>query len=382
MRKKLSLFVFIDAFGWELLRDHPFLDDVLVTKAPLETIFGYSSSCDPSIITGKLPQQHGHFSFFYYNPEKSPFGLCRLLSFLPKFVTRRGRVRRLLSRFIQRLYGFTGYFQIYNMPFKHLPLFDYSEKRDIYEKGGINSGDETIFDHLREQGIRYHFSDWRLSEEHNLAALEEALRAADVELAYLYMASMDAILHEHGTVSPHVTRKIGWYEEQVRKLLALAEERYDEVQLYVFSDHGMTDVTESCDLMRPIGELGLRFGVDYAAVYDSTMARFWFLEESSRQPIVEVLEREPRGDILSEEQLEAYGCNFADRKYGELFFLMKPGVLINPSFMGEVQLGGMHGYRPDHEGSVAMFAASVEVDPLPRDLRDLYTLMRREVPPS
>ncbi len=71
--KRISLFVFIDALGWELLKRHSFLDDILITKEPLGTIFGYSSTCDPTIITGKLPRYHGHFSFFYFNPEGSPF---------------------------------------------------------------------------------------------------------------------------------------------------------------------------------------------------------------------------------------------------------------------------------------------------------------------
>ena len=32
---RLSLFVFIDAFGWELVQHYPFLDDLLTVKAPL-----------------------------------------------------------------------------------------------------------------------------------------------------------------------------------------------------------------------------------------------------------------------------------------------------------------------------------------------------------
>lgn len=82
--KTLSLFVFIDALGYEILKNHTFLDDTLKTKAPLGTIFGYSSTCDPTIITGKLPREHDHFSFFAYNPEKSIFKACRPLSFLPR----------------------------------------------------------------------------------------------------------------------------------------------------------------------------------------------------------------------------------------------------------------------------------------------------------
>ena len=106
----------------------------------MQTVFGYSSTCDPTILTGLQPAQHGHFSFFYYNPQDSPFGVCRWLSLLPQSLTRRGLVRRLMSSAIRRYYGYTGYFQIYNMPFRYLPLFDYSEKRDIYQPNGINSG--------------------------------------------------------------------------------------------------------------------------------------------------------------------------------------------------------------------------------------------------
>ncbi len=81
--KELSLLVFIDAPGWEILRQRSLPDGLLTIKVPLDTIFGYSSTCAPTIITGKLPREHGHFSFFYYNPTKSPFGICRFLDILP-----------------------------------------------------------------------------------------------------------------------------------------------------------------------------------------------------------------------------------------------------------------------------------------------------------
>lgn len=380
--KKVSLFVFIDAFGWEILKRHSFLDDLLVTKVPLGTIFGYSSTCDPTIITGKMPRDHGHFSFFVFNPAESPFAICRYLAVLPKFLTRRGRVRRVLSRIIQRHYGYTGYFQIYNMPFHYLPLFDYSEKRDLYQPGGINSGVPTIFDHLRDQGIPFYLSDWRIKEEDNLKSLEHVLEEGKIVFAYLYMAAMDAILHAHGTTSHLVTEKIKWYENKLRSVITLAQKKYDSVHVYIFADHGMTDITDECDLIKQIDRLGLRFGIDYAAMYDSTMARFWFPREAAREKIIEVLEKEPRGQILSEARLREYGCDFADNTYGDLFFLLNPGVLLLPSFMGETSLAGMHGYAPEHKDSSAMLASNVVPEPMPQRLDDLYDLMLKEVSQS
>jgi len=379
---ELSLFVFIDAFGWEVARKYPFLDDVLVTKKPLGTIFGYSSTCDPTILTGKLPREHGHFSFFYHNPKDSPFGVCRLLGLLPKFITRRGRVRRVMSRIIRRYYGYTGYFQIYNMPFRYLPLFDYSEKRDIYQKGGINGGCPTIFDYLRDNRIPFYLSDWRASEEHNLKTLDDALEKGEIRFGYLYMAAMDATLHAYGTDSPKVAAKIQWYEEQIRKVLATAERKYSKVRIFLFSDHGMTDIIGLVDLIPRIDALGYRLGVDYNVVYDSTMARFWFFRDDARARVVEALKGEPHGRILNRADLTEFGCDFPDTKYGELFFLLDPGYLLCPSFMGETPLAGMHGYAPGDKDSLALFCSNVKPDPMPERLDDLYSLMLREVSPQ
>lgn len=376
---EVALFVFIDAFGWELLKRHPdFLADELPFRSRLESVLGYSSTCDPTIITGLMPQDHGHFSFFAYAPEKSPFRLLKPLALLPRSITRRGRVRRMMSRFIKRLYGYTGYFQIYNMPFDRLDLFEYTEKRDLYQPGGINSGAPTVFDFLRGNGIPFHLSDWRRPEEENLASLRAELDKGGIRFAYLYMAAMDAILHAEGTASPRVSEKIAWYDRELRRVLEHARRRYGTVRLHVFSDHGMTDIREACDLMPRIEATGLRFGEDYAAVYDSTMARFWFLRDGAREAVLEALAAEPRGRVLAPEDLEAYQCRFPGDRYGELFFLLDPGVLLCPSFMGEAMLAGMHGYDPADKDTDAMFASSHACEPVPARLDGLHGLMRGE----
>jgi len=381
----LSLFVFIDALGWEILKNHPdFLKDEMDIRKPLNTIFGYSSTCDPTIITGLMPRDHGHFSFFYYNPEASPFGVLRPLGLLPRSITRRGRVRRILSRMIKRYYGYTGYFQIYNMPFNRLHLFDYSEKNDLYEPGGINNGQRTIFDHLRDNHIPFAMSDWRRDEEFNLGAMEETFRKGEVRFAYLYLAAMDAVLHARGSRAQEVSDKMAWYDTRLRHLFDVAKRSYSDVRIHVFSDHGMTDTVAEFDLIRRIEALDLAFGADYAAVYDSTMARFWFLRAGTREAVTRVLETTEAasaGRILDEATLREWGVDFPGRTYGELFFLMNPGVLLNPSYMGETRLEGMHGFEPHHKDSVAAIMSNSSPGKgaeLPEGLEDMYSLMRRE----
>ena len=133
--KKLSLFVFIDAVGWEILRRRRFLEDLLPERAPLQTIFGYSCTCDPTILTGKMPREHGHFSFFRYDPAASPFGAVRRLDLLPRWITGSARVRNRLSRLIAKSLGYTGYFQIYHMPFKFPPSSTTRKSRTSIGRG-------------------------------------------------------------------------------------------------------------------------------------------------------------------------------------------------------------------------------------------------------
>ena len=376
--RKLTICVFVDALGWELVQQCGFMNDVLTYKYPLGTIFGYSSTCDPTILTGKLPREHGHFAFYYYNPAASPFGFYRHFSWLPKSFFNRGRVRARLSLEIKRFHGFTGYFQLYNMPFRHLHLFDYSERRDIYQPGGINSGARTIFDVLREKAIPASISDWHLPEFVRVAALHRDLEEGQVRFAFLFLSGLDAVLHEHGTQAQEVKDHLALYEKQLRLLIEKAESMYDSVRMCVFSDHGMTDITRTVDLMKRIESLGLEFGVDYAAVYDSTVARFWFLREGSRKAIIQALRQCPEGRILSDKQLADWGCDFPDKKYGQLFFLLNPGVLLCPSFMGEKPLAAMHGYAPDDRFSVASFMTNVALERVPKRLDDLFGLMYSE----
>ncbi len=376
--KRLTLCAFIDAFGWEILKKHPFLDDVLTYRQPLVSMLGYSSTCIPTILTGRRPEKHGHMAFFYYSPSTSPFRYWRFLRWFPRSITSRGRVRHLISKIIQKVHGYTGYFQIYNIPFDHFHLFDYSEKKDIYEPGGISGGCPTLFDRLREAGIPFHKSDWRKGEQENYDSLIEAVQKSDIRVGYLYWAQMDGLLHEQTKEGDRIGEKIRWYESRLKQLLEAARSHYEEVDLIVVSDHGMCTAGRSVDLMKRISSTGLQFGLDYVAVYDSTMARFWFLKEGARGRIEAGLRAEPSGRILSESELRTYGCWFEDSRFGELIYLMDPGTLINPSHMGESAPAGMHGYEPSHPDSLAIFLSTEAPEKPLHDLADIqpYLLKR------
>ena len=57
-------------------------------------------------------------------------------------------------------------------------------------------------------------------------------------------------------------------------------------ELTVFSDHGMTPLRGVADVPAALAKTGLAWGEHYASAIDSTMARFWWLEDGAAAPPV------------------------------------------------------------------------------------------------
>jgi hypothetical protein len=352
MKRILPLFIMIDAMGWEILRHDAFGEDFAPNRKRLESVFGYSSTCVPSILSGRWPVEHRNWCYFVHDPARSPFRSLRPLRWLPKAVTSRRLFRRWLTRFVKVRLSFRGYFDLYNIPFRHIHNYDFTEKKSPLQPGGMNRG-ENIFDLLVAQGTPYFVSDPARSEEQNRDALATALRAGKVDFAFMYWPGLDGLLHRVGNDSPEIPARLRIYEQWIRQLLAAAGNQYAEVRLYVFSDHGMANCDEHLDLMARIDTLPVAMERDYAVVYDSTMARFWFFNDRARQIITAELQRVPQGRIVPDAELERLHTLFPDRYFGELIFLAREGVLIVPSHMGVRPIRAMHGYHPSDKHSFA-----------------------------
>jgi hypothetical protein len=384
----LPLFVFIDACGWEIIRNDPFARAFAPYRRRLDSVFGYSSACVPSIVSGAWPTDHRNWSYFVYDPKRSPFRWLKLFKWLPDTITSRRRFRRYLSRFLQRPLKFRGYFDLYNIPFEYISLFDFSEKKSPLRPGGMNRGG-NIFDFLEIHNIPYHVSDPANSETENLTNLIGEIRLEQVDFAFVYWPDLDGLLHMVGNKSAEVPAKLRVYEQRLEQLLTHAHEHYQKVHLYVFSDHGMANCTEYLDLKSIIEKLarehGLRFGRDYVVVYDSTMARFWFPEveggargsaPTAREIIESRLNQIPQGRIVPDAELERLRALFTDRYFGEVIFLVKEGVLIVPSHMGQRPIKAMHGYHPEEQHSyAALLSNRFDIPATVTAIPNIYDLM-------
>ena len=361
MDNLVKVFVFVDALGWRQVEKYNFLVDLLPYRRSIEMQFGYSCTAIPTILTGRRPDEHGHLAFYDYAPGRSPFRAMRLVApfMRPRSLWRRGRVRNQLSKFVKRLYGFTGYFQLYGVPFERLPYLDYCEKRDMFLPGGM-SPLPNLADVWTGQGMRWHISDWHLPEDENFRRAEALFRAGAVDRAFVYSAAFDALQHDNVGRDEVLAPKVEAYANSIRSLHAALTESGRPFELTVFSDHGMTPLSRTIDIPAALDGTGMEWGVDYASAIDSTMARFWWLRSGAEERCREALAGFP-GHWLTADDERRNGILRGDRKFGDGIFLVDPGVQIVPSDMGVKPLNGMHGYDPADGDSLACWLSTVPV---------------------
>jgi hypothetical protein len=376
MKKRIDVFIFIDALGWEIVQKHNFLSDILPNRYPAEMVFGYSSTAIPTILSGEPPTVHKHLSFYYYDPENSPFKLIKHLNLkhLPSKIFDRWRVRHILSKVIAKLKGFTGYFEIYSMPFDRIHFFNYAEKTDIFVPNGL-APVKNLADRLEDAHISYHISNWRLSEQDNFDSLNKDIEAEKPEFAFLYTAKLDGILHFETKDGDKIPEKLAWYEKNIKELISNIKDHYEEYSLHIMSDHGMTSKTGTVDIKKLFKNSTLKFGKDYASVFDSTMARFWYFSENAEKKVHEIMNDIKEGHFLTEVEKNRFRIDFKDNMYGKDIFLLDPGIQIEPCDMGIKALPAMHGFSPLDKDSYASFLSTDEIKDPPKWVGDYFRIM-------
>jgi predicted AlkP superfamily pyrophosphatase or phosphodiesterase len=375
----LRVFVLIDALGWSLLKGRDFLDDLLPYRRPLRTVLGFSSGAIPTILTGRPPAETGHWNLFYYDPVSSPFRWLRYFNFVPGTLLNHRLTRKLLKEMGRHVFGLGPMFECCVSP-SLLRWFNWVEKRNIYEPGGI-SGIASIFDCLSENGIEHRaYSYHHMNDEEILRRARLDLKSTGAEFYFLYLSEMDQLLHDHCNDSRLLTERLGRYAAGLKELFELALEIDGQASLAVFSDHGMTPVRQQFDLVKAIQELGFVMPDDYLAVYDSTMGRFWFFDERARREIVARLRSVPCGRIVADDELRQLGVLFEDRRYGEVIFLLHPGWLMSRSdFNGRGWKPiGMHGYHPEDPYSDAVFLSNRKPENDVHTIADVYGHMEED----
>jgi len=380
LTQRIHVCVLIDALGWRFLEGQNFLNDLLPYRRPLRTVLGFSSGAIPTILTGRLPAESGYWNLLYYDPKGSPFQWLRYFGFLPNQVLDHRVTRKLLKEMGRRFLGMGPMFECFVSP-RLLPWFNWGEKRNIYQRGGI-PGSVSIFDQLSDASIPYRvYSYHTLSDKEILAHAKRDLEGNEARFFFLYLSELDHFLHDHCNETKPLRERLDWYAGALRELFNLARKLDPEASLTIFSDHGMTPVRQYYDVVKDVEKLGIVIPTDYLAVYDSTMGRFWFFSDQARNQIVELLKTLPCGRIVSDEELKELGIFFSDRRYGEVIFLLHPGWLMTRSnFNGQQWMPmGMHGYHPDDTFSDAILLCDRKPSSNMQTIADVYTHLQEMI---
>jgi hypothetical protein len=373
--RRAVLMIVVDALPWILAEREAFLGEIAPFRGPLETVLGYSGAALPTLLSGKMPDEHGHWTMYYLDPHGSPFRPYRPLLALARAAGREGFVRRLVERMLPLSASIKGYFKLYEIPLDLLTRLSLSERGDIFAPGGLGET-RSVFDEMSKRGLKHRTWAWRTPEEENFRSAESEVGSRGADVLFLYTPELDAAMHAEGVFSTGALAKLKQQERRITELYREAEQRFDKVSLLVLSDHGMIDVTDKHDLMADLAsEVDLREPDDYLAFYDSTIARFWGIKQGALTPLAAALGGLDYGRILDRRELRELGLAFRDEAYGELIFALEPGHIILPSFMGRESPAAMHGYHPEHPLCSAAFMSNLRPRTDPRHIRDAFGVM-------
>ena len=377
-KKPLEIFILIDALGWEYIKDRQFLPNILKHRQKVTSLLGFSSACIPSILSGKYPDEHGQWNLFYYSPSTSPFGWTKNVPLVNhNFIQR--IYRKIYEEVSKRRIKSDGYFETYIVPLELLHLFDISERGNIYTPGGLNKV-SSIFDWMVRKNVNYRAYNYRQGIDFDLVDKATVdMKKSDLDVVFLYLSQIDSFLHAQCTDRSAVDQKIDAYENKLSDFYHAATAQGRKANLYIFSDHGMVPTTSTLDIIKIIEGTNLKHSEEFLAMYDSTMARFWCFTDHARTVLTEVLRGIDQGVILSEEYKKREHIQFQNDQYGEILFLLKPGVLIEPCYMGNTAPVGMHGCDVGDPFSDAMLMSSHPVELERKDITAFHYLMKHEI---
>lgn len=377
MTRRLVLILLVDALGWEQAGDPAFVPVLDAPRAPIRSVLGYSSANLPTIMSGRLPREHGHFAMYRRAGRNGVFaGMKPALSLVSRLTDRQWRISNWLARWL-RGRGVTGYFSLYEIPLSVLAEFDLCQRKDIYAPGAFD-GMSGLADLALGSGAG-RIWNWSVPEDRAFAELAAEIDRGEKRVLFLYTPALDGLMHATGPESGAVRTALAGYARRIEGLYEGARQRYDEVRVFVFGDHGMAPVGGVHDLRSELELAG--FGVGGPVLYflDSTMARFWFRSAADRRRVEELLARHTWGRVLGDDELTSLGALFPDRCYGDLLFLLDEGEILVPSFMSARPVRGMHGYHPDARHSFTVLLSNVAHGAYPANLVELHAVLRDEI---
>lgn len=347
--KQVLLTILLDAFPKTYLSEKhtPFLysiaqDGVLTHIEPLFAFKGIETT----LFTGLWPNDHNVWTEFCLSDNRvggknnTIFkSTIKLLDRLPMGESK-SRIRYVIEKFV-----FKRSPKIPNLiPAEATSFFQASQRKPITESGAV--GDKkTVFDNLREKGLRYFFIEPSISGDKGVVRQTKKLICTDphINFWYLKLNHLDHMGHRHGPIPSLFSKQLETIDAFVEQIVTLLQRENPNLNVLILSDHGMSKVSKTVNILGGLKRLNSRLYKDYVGFADSTMIRFWFFSQEAKIEVCEHMKKLEHGHILSFSEKEALKIPL-DQKYGQTIFAMDEGYIINPCFFHSKSVNGMHGY--------------------------------------
>lgn len=346
-----TLIFFIDAVREDYITEEysPFLYNYKKNNTYMDVVsqLWYSSWIHPSIFTWKHQENHGKFLVYSYIDGNWPFKWMKHLEFIP------AKIRQYFLAILKAPYYMINFWRKYypnwykkgilpipaSITPKVAPYFDMedfkfeNEMFQLLEKNWISISSQPDF---------YNPNYWE-------GVWLENWKITDNDIDYYFSYEIDPIGHYNGPNSIQVKEKMREIDNQISKLIKIAEEKYENLNIFIFSDHGMVEIIDNVDVKSTLDNSDLKLVDDYKVFYDSTMARFWVKNEEVKNKIIQLLSKVENLTYIDESLKQKYNINFPDSKWWELVFLAEPGYRIFPDYFAPVRFNTrwMHWYWPE-----------------------------------
>lgn len=357
----MVLLYFMDGVKYDMMKKcMPFLAS-LNTK-PLMSDFGYSCACHATMYTSRYVDEHKTW-FIWKKGNNSPYkwidyvpGL-KYINFLPlKLIL--GKVTRKLSKNT----SYPGVPCLLNLPLKYWTMFETCEDV-IWNDPKYKSEIPNMFSIMNKENIKHHTIALHHGTQADDAFKEEVqVDYKQDEFVYFFIGYTDNMMHAHGENGKEAQEYLTKVDAFIKETYEKVKKERNDVTVIAFSDHGHIDIEEpKIDINDYFKPFGLKVN-NYIHLIESNFARFWFRDTEERDSVLSVLnkiEEQKLGYILTQEYLDKYHLNLNPDEHGDLiFYLAAPHEFTKTIWGFGKSVKSGHGFEPTLSKHYGIFCSN------------------------
>lgn len=345
-----TVFFYLDGIGYKFLKHMPYLNEIAKRGCELSVEVEPLHQMEFSIFSGKKQKEIDYWTWYYFNPKKSPYSWTKIL---PQSLDKRPikKIINYLTVLKEYLKGNTHIIPIGDIPLKMLKYFDLTSKKSFIDKNPIEI--PTLFDKLRKNKINYYAYEWPLYSTEKKTGLKiikkkdeyfinQILENKEKDFLFTHLTVFDGLLHKKGSKDKEIITYLKKLDKEIENACKILSKNSKDLNIFIASDHGMIDVKENIDVSKTFKGLNLIY------FPDSTCIRAWG-EKKEIDELKKRLKKFP-GNIYTKENHKKCPITFKREFSGDLLFIAKEGYQIFPNFFDkEGKTKAMHGYDKNKE---------------------------------